>query len=116
MVRNVKNRSLKTRLIAAIRGQQALQARNGKVNAYIALTTIYKILKAETNAEKAQIRGILNRDFIQGKKEFDRCPAAEGKKRSGSYRLHVEAAIMEGTVESNISSSESVEVTDGLTA
>lgn len=89
MVKSLK-RSLKDKLSSVISGQQALQARNGKKDAYISLKTIYKVLKATTNSEKAQIRGILNKDFINGKKCFDRAPAAAGMKRSGAYRLHVE--------------------------
>ena len=83
------DRSLKNRLITVISGQMALQRRNGRANAFVSLKTIYKILKAETNSEKAQIRGILNSDYIKNKKTFDR-EVIEGKKRNGMYRLHVE--------------------------
>lgn len=89
MVRNSKNRSLKVRIISAIRGQQALQARNGKLNVYVALKTLYKVLRAETAAEKAQIRGILNHDYINGTKLFERA-TIDGKKRTGAYRLYVQ--------------------------
>jgi hypothetical protein len=114
MVRNVKDRSLKTRLIAAIRGQQALKARNGQQNAYIKLSTIYKVLKAENSSEKAQIRGILNRDHINGLKVFDRAPATDEKKRNGAYRIYFENEVMSGTVESQISAT--IETTNGLVA
>lgn len=89
MVRNSKNRSLKTKLVSVFKGQSALQARNGKPNAFTSLKTLYKVLKAETEAEKAQIRGILNHDHINGKKTFERA-TIDGKKRSGAYRLYAQ--------------------------
>jgi hypothetical protein len=113
MVKSLK-RSLRDRLSSVISGQQALQARNGKKDAYIALKTIYKILKAETNIDKAQIRGILNRDFIHGQKYFDRAPAAEGMKRSGAYRLHVE--VVESQEIESIVDNQTIEATDGIAA
>jgi hypothetical protein len=90
MVRNSKNRSLKVRVMSVFKGQSALQARNGKPNAFTSLKTLYKVLKAETEAEKAQIRGILNHDHINGKKVFERAKI-DGKKRSGTYRLYAQS-------------------------
>jgi len=85
-------RSLKSRIIAVLNGQKALQSRNGKSGAYTTLKTLYKVLKAETSSEKAQIRGVLNFDYIKGKKTFDRAPIVNGI-RSGAYRLHIEDVV-----------------------
>jgi hypothetical protein len=81
-------KSRKERLISTIKGLQALAARNGKQNAFIPLKTIYKVQKADTVGKKADIRGILNRDFLNGEKTFER-QQVDGKKRSGAYRLQV---------------------------
>jgi hypothetical protein len=82
-------KSRKERVISAIKGQQSLGLRNGKGEAcYVKLETLYKVLRTETVGEKAEIRGVLNHDFINGSKIFER-KAVEGKKRSGEYRLRI---------------------------
>ena len=111
----VLDRSLKNRVVSTIRSQQALQKLNGK-DGYVSLETIYKILKAETTSEKAQIRGILNRDFINGQKTFERSPAVEGKKRSGAYRLHIEVAPIAEVTPVEVTTSTEAAVTEGVAA